>query len=125
MCSIPILRRFDRKDKLQDDNSHINASNNRKPAIAQKTALIAAINKGHVDVVYALLYYDANLNQTDHRGYTALSHAAKSGNLEIVEILVSHGADPKIRSKGGRLPIHKARAEKHYEVAEYLEKCSK
>ena len=104
---------------VTDDN--ISSSNHRRKITVQMSALVAAITKNHVDVIYTLLYCGADPNQTDHKGLTAVSHAAKYGHLEIVEILVTQGADVKIRSKGGRLPIHKAKRNKHFDVVAYLE----
>ncbi len=101
-----------------------NVNHHKRKITVQMSALIAAVKKNHVDIIYTLLYCGANPNQTDHRGYTAVSHAAEYGHLEIVEILVTHGADVRIRSKGGRLPIHKAKKNRHLKVVEYLEKCA-
>lgn len=131
LCNIPIIKHRQNSAINHGELSTDNADNTdaynavkAKTVTVQMSALIAAVKKNHIDIIYTLLYCNANPNQTDHKGYTPLCHAAKYGHLEIVEILVTHGADLKLRSKGGRLPIHKARKNKHFEVVEYLEKAS-
>ena len=138
LCNIPVTKK-QIDSKRQEDNditydesgidttpndSNNNMNSHKKTITVQMSALVAAVKKNHVDIIYTLLYCGANPNQTDHRGYTALSHAAQYGHLEIVEILVTHGADVRVRSKGGKLPIHKAKKNKHFHVVEYLEKCA-
>ena len=115
LCRVPVSKN---RDAASED-----ALTNKKLTTVQKPALIAAVNRGHIDIIYTLLYCGADPNITDNKGQTPLSYAAKDGHLEIVEILVNHGADVKIRSKGGRMPIHKARKYKHHEVVDYLENC--
>lgn len=46
---------------------------------------------------------DVNLRQKD--GTTALWHAAKLGDDDIVEILLDHGADPKIPDNNNKTPV--------------------
>jgi ankyrin repeat protein len=52
-------------------------------------------------IVESLLAAGANLNVRDQHGMTALMYAAKHGDLEMVELLISLGADPGIRSAIG------------------------
>jgi ankyrin repeat protein len=124
LCTVPVLKRPRPSASSNIDFDETpTPTPSRKTTTVQKPALIAAVNRGHIDIVYTLLYCGADPNQVDHKGHTALSHAAKDGRLDIVEILVTQGADPKLRSKGGRMPVHKARKYKHFEVVDYLEKC--
>ena len=44
----------------------------------------------------------ADVNTRDHEGYTALHHAASRGDLEMIEYLVEHGADPTAVSRYGQ-----------------------
>ena len=54
------------------------------------------------------------------RGDTALHHAARNGDLEIVEQLVSHGADPNAMSDHGHFPLYCAAGHGHVETTRYL-----
>ncbi|MEZ5360527.1 MAG: ankyrin repeat domain-containing protein [Candidatus Zixiibacteriota bacterium] len=53
-------------------------------------------------------------------GKTALHISASTGNMEIVEYLVSMGANPNLCDSLGETPIEKAMNHDHTEVIEYL-----
>lgn len=57
----------------------------------QRTPLIMAATRGHLDVVRLLLERRPNVNAGDSRGYTALDWAATLGHLEIAQMLVREG----------------------------------
>ena len=59
----------------------------------EKTALIAAIASGHVEVVKALLKAGAEVNPTAWDDPVPLVVAAKHGQIEIVHALISAGAE--------------------------------
>ncbi len=50
-------------------------------------------------MVFILLKYGANPNLTTRDAYTALHIAAKDGRADIVQFLLSNGADPDSRTK--------------------------
>merc|ERR1712070_877439 len=52
-----------------------------------KTPLIWASFKGHVDVVKVLLKHEVDLNQLDNMNRTALQFAKSEGHDEIVKLL--------------------------------------
>ena len=54
----------------------------------------AAVRGGHAEIVRALLEKGAKTNQTDSDGFTALRLALINPNLEIIRLLLDHGADP-------------------------------
>ncbi|KFY12770.1 hypothetical protein V492_03666 [Pseudogymnoascus sp. VKM F-4246] len=62
----------------------------------------------------------ATINEQDSDGRTALHVAAQSGDEEMVETLVKHGADPKIIDKHGLDAIHYAVTQGHEEIVEIL-----
>jgi hypothetical protein len=47
----------------------------------------------------------------DERGMTGLHYAVQSGNLEVVKMLLAHGADPSVKDKEGNTPISIAKEE--------------
>ena len=58
-------------------------------------------------------------------GQTALTLAADAGELVLVKILLTHGADPSIPRSDGALPLDIARTEHHPAVAALLEQYTK
>ena len=65
------------------------------------TPLMAAVVKGNVEIVQALLENNANPNLTDAHGTTALIYAVQFKNVAIIKLLLNHKADKlKIDDKG-------------------------
>ena len=60
----------------------------------------------HGDVVETLLEAGLVTDDTDRSGKSALHHAAMSGNLKLIKLLLEYKADARIRDKYSRLPIH-------------------
>ncbi|KAI9340157.1 ankyrin repeat-containing domain protein [Zopfochytrium polystomum] len=57
------------------------------------------------DVVRFLLDRHANVNHSDHHGWTALHSSVSSGNEEIAWLLINAGADVNARSRDGLTPL--------------------
>lgn len=76
-----------------------------------KTALIIAAERGDSSVVKEILESERDcmqLNAQDIYGETALIKAAKHGHVEIVELLVGHGAKDSVQNNIGYLALHAA-----------------
>ena len=56
------------------------------------TTLLSAAFHGDLGEVRCLVLEGANVNARDHDGYTALTHAAKQGHLDIVSFLLEERA---------------------------------
>ena len=54
---------------------------------------------GSVEMVYLLLKAGANPNSTTRDAYTALHIAARDGRADIVQCLLTNGANPDARTK--------------------------
>lgn len=54
--------------------------------------------------VGVLLGYGADVNHRDH-GLAALHYAARSGKLELIELLLKNGADPNAEDANGRTAL--------------------
>jgi hypothetical protein len=61
-------------------------------------------------MVQLLLDYGAKPNAADSNGETALVDAIKQGNVDMIRILIEHGADVNFLDKQGRPPLAQLRA---------------
>jgi ankyrin repeat protein len=87
-----------------------------------RALLVEAVRKNDAAGVRALLDENPNLYSDSHRvdiSYLLLS-AVQNGNLEIAEILVSHGADANAMGYYGRSPLHLAASSGNVEMAKLL-----
>jgi ankyrin repeat protein len=62
---------------------------------------MAAASMGLAQNVRVLISAGANVNARDEKGATPLIWAAISGRPQVVEILLAHGADGKVKNKDG------------------------
>ena len=64
----------------------------------------------------------AVVDVTNNKGHTALHPAAHEGNIRIIEILLSHGADINVKDKINNTPLFYAMEAGHKDVVELLTK---
>lgn len=69
------------------------------------TCLMIACYKGHHQIAHYLLGLGANVNRKSVRGNTALHDCAESGSLNILRMLVDHGAKMDVDSYGEYLTV--------------------
>ena len=92
----------------------------KKPEPAAQ--LFLAVENGHCDVVTAILSKKGarlNVKETTF-GMTALHVAASKGNKEIVELLLTRGADIEAREDTGRTALHTAAFRGYMEIVKFL-----
>lgn len=70
-----------------------------------QTALMAAVNCDHVDVVLRLIKLGTDINAIDQFGNTALMVAAAKGDTEITAILIKAGAALDVRDMFGETAL--------------------
>jgi outer membrane protein assembly factor BamB len=71
--------------------------------------LLDAAGKGDAAAVASLLARGADVDADNGRGATPLYVAAEQGQLEVVKILLDHGADPNVKDlEWGRTPLRHA-----------------
>lgn len=64
------------------------------------TCLMIACYKGHYQIAQYLLGLGANVNRKSVKGNTALHDCAESGSLDILKMLIIHGAKMDVDSYG-------------------------
>ena len=92
-----------------------------KPASEIARQFIYAVFLANVERVNSLLRDNSALVQERYaRGDTALHHATRNGDLEIVKQLVSRGADVNAMADQGHFPLYCAAGHGHVETTRYL-----
>ena len=92
-----------------------------KPSSEIARQFIYAVFLANVPRVNAMLRDNPKLVQECYaRGDTALHHATRNGDLEIVEALVGSGADVNVTSDHGHFPLYCAAGHGHVETTRYL-----
>jgi ankyrin repeat protein len=85
------------------------------------TPLMRAAYENRLTVVRALLASNATkVNVSNDNGATALHQAARRGHLQIVQLLIDHGADLEAKDLRERTPAMLARAQGHANVANMI-----
>jgi len=69
------------------------------------TALMIAYNSKHLDVIRELCNFNVDVNAQKDDGSTVLLFMCKDGDLEAVNIVLEHGADPNICNVDELSPI--------------------
>lgn len=85
--------------------------------------LIEAVKSGNKESVRELIAAGAQVNQQDKQGWAPLNWAAGKGDLEIVELLIQHGADPFLAGRDLRTPQMIALAAGQSEVVKALRRA--
>ncbi|XP_077165297.1 BCL-6 corepressor-like protein 1 isoform X2 [Paroedura picta] len=84
---------------------------------AGETLLQRAARLGYKDVVmYCLQKENSDINHQDNAGYTALHEACARGWIDILHILLEHGANVNCSAQDGTRPVHDAAANGNLET---------
>src|SRR5688572_3199202 len=71
-----------------------------------QTDALHALWSGDPLAIEKLLHSKPNLNQTDPLGRTLLMEAVLEKRLDLVTLLLEHGADPKLEDHEGSTALH-------------------
>lgn len=88
----------------------------------QVNFLMIAASRGYTKIANFLTFYNPQqINAQDRTGHTALMSATQFGHMEIIKILINHGADINIKNKLGKTALDYAYTYsiKHY-IPSYL-----
>jgi ankyrin repeat protein len=87
------------------------------PAFGQATPLTAAADAGHFEIADALADAGADVNHRSPLDASAPLHrAAARGDALLVKLLLSYGADARLRDAAGRNASHYALANGHRDI---------
>lgn len=85
------------------------------------TAISAACVNGFTDIVKKLVQFGgASINKPDYFGYSPLGNAARYGQIDTVNYLMSRGADISHKTNDGYTPIHLAALHGQHEVVKLM-----
>ena len=88
-------------DKLIDKNTNINYKDG-----SGRTLLMKAAITGNEETVAELLNKGTGIDEIDKRtGMTALMYAAVAAKLNVLHILIKHGANAKLKDKDGKTAV--------------------
>ncbi|KAJ3654746.1 hypothetical protein Zmor_013914 [Zophobas morio] len=87
------------------------------------TALHYAARNGHLNICKLLLDRGACVDAATAQGKaTSLHRAATVGKLDVVKLLIERRANCLVKDSDGKTALHRAAANKHVDVCEYLMK---
>jgi len=87
---------------------------------AGKTALMVAVENGHLETARQLILLGASVNDQDERGATALMFASQNGWMELVLLLLDHDADVAVKDGDGVDAMWRAAAHGHSAIVKQL-----
>ncbi len=89
-------------------------------AMEVSLTLFAAVDANCLDLATQLLDQGASLDARDRLGARPLSHAAKSGHLQMVDLLLARGAPIDARNLAGSTALYLAAEGSHILIAQRL-----
>lgn len=89
--------------------------------LSQGKPLLEAATWGHYSITSLLISRGADVNASNHRGWTALTMATFKGHEAVAKLLLEHGSDVNTTEfETHRTPLHEAAENSHEKLAELL-----
>ncbi|ETV98239.1 hypothetical protein, variant [Aphanomyces invadans] len=107
MCLVRV-QALDANTTIQDDGGDVAAALGLKEVKRNSTDVVEAGFDGDVATMTALVEKGFHIESEDGHRHTALSEAACQGHLEMLQYLLSLGANPNCVNDTGRSPLYRA-----------------
>ena len=101
--------------QLMLDQAKLNATN-----MTFLTAFFAAVENGHVRIAESFLSHGLKLRELRKDIHKPLTLAAKSGCIDMVELMIQEGCDVNARDDSGWNALHFASYHGHYQIIDRL-----
>ncbi|KAA3679556.1 ankyrin repeat domain-containing protein 50 [Paragonimus westermani] len=92
----------------QPENSQRTLKCKQTPLVTVEDSIVLAARKGEYDKLKNLLEFDVDVDQLDEDGWSALRTASWRGYIEIVDLLLRHGAQVNLSGPDGRSALRAA-----------------
>lgn len=118
----PLLRALQNSDQELAEEFLGRGADRRAVDARGQSILMQACNAGYKDMVLSILSDSTSgINAREKTfGLTALMQAAVQGHADVVQVLLLHGADPKLKSSAGQTARLLAETRGHQEAAGLL-----
>lgn len=80
----------------------------------------AACERGHMSLIGMFIYRGIDVSKVCRGEHNALIRACANNHAEVVNILVSHGADPTVATPGGDTPLSTAQKRGNHDTIDVL-----
>ena len=97
------------------------ANLNAVSSATKMTPLLIAVEQANMRFLLMLLDLDADVNGTNHEGYSPLMAAAGSGQVNILTKLINRGASSVIQDARGMMALDYAQQHRHTSAIQFLE----
>lgn len=119
LSTAPDARAAD-SERCQELSRRFENSKAQITAIEVSLTLFSAVDTDCIALTTELLDYGASLDARDRLGARPLSHAARSGHLDIVDLLLARGAPINARNLAGATALYFAAERGHASIARRL-----
>jgi uncharacterized protein len=119
VCAIPTARAVD-PDRCQGLSRRYEIAKPQINAIETSLTLFSAVDGNCIELATKLLDQGASLEARDRLGAKPLSHAARSGHLQMVNLLLARGAPIDARNLAGATALYFAAEGSHIAIAQQL-----
>ena len=117
--SVPAVRAAD-PERCQGLSRRFETAKPQITAIEISQTLFSAVDANCLDLATRLLDQGASVDARDRLGARPLSHAARSGHLQMVDLLLAHGAPIDARNLAGSTALYLAAEGSHIAIAQRL-----